>query len=263
MIGAFLSELLKLRRRGLLLGGGGLFLGFTALVTIIGIERASKTVSPEQRGFHVSVAELSQANGLVRGLDHAGPLMGIVMLGIFAAAFGSEYSTGMLRNLLVREPRRVQLLVGKFCALVVFGILVLLAAGVVSVVIAYALAPSKGIDTSAWSSSTGLSDLWSTMWHLTLSSLGFGTLGAALAVIFRSSVIALGVGVGWVLPAEAILAALWSNGQYWLPGQLLENLASGGSASVSLARTGLTLGAYGIVVAVATAYTFSRRDVAN
>jgi ABC-2 type transport system permease protein len=262
MIGAFLSELLKLRRRGLLLGGGGLFLGFTALVTILGIERASKTPGAG-RGLRVSVAELSQPNGLVRGLDHAGPLMGIVMLGIFAAAFGSEYSTGALRNLLVREPRRVRFLAGKYVALLAFGVLVLLAAVIVSVALAFVLAPSKGISTSAWTSSAGVSDLWSTVWHLVLASLGFGTLGAALALIFRSPVAALAIGVAWVLPAEAILSATWTNGQDWLPGQLLQNLASGGSTSVSLARTGLTLAAYWVVVAVGTSMLFSRRDVAS
>jgi len=262
MIGAFLSELLKLRRRGLLLGGGGAFLFFTALFTILGIENASKNPG-NGHGFHVSVAELSQPNGLVRGLSHAGPLLGIVMLGVFAAAFGAEYTTGALRNLLVREPRRVQFLAGKYIALVVFGVVALLAAGIVSVGLAFLLAPSKGVDTSAWTSSTGLSDLWSTMWHLVLSALGFGTLGAALAVIFRTPVAAIVVGIAWLLAAENILTLFWSNGSSWLPGQLLENLASGGSSSVSLVRTALTLAVYWAIVVVGTSVLFSRRDVAS
>ena len=86
--------------------------------------------------------------------------MGIVMLGIFAAAFGSEYTTGALRNLLVREPRRVQFLAGKYLALLVFGAVVILLASALSIVLALALAPGKGIDTSAWTSSTGLADTW-------------------------------------------------------------------------------------------------------
>lgn len=262
MIGAFWSELLKLRRPNLLLGAGALFLGFTALATILGIERASNGPGTG-RGLHVSIASLEQPDGLVRGIEHAGTLLGIVMLAIFGAAFGWEYSSGMLRNLLVREPRRVQFLVGKYVALMVFGVLVLLAAGIVSVALAFALAPSKGIDTSAWTSSTGLSDLWSTMWHLVVAALGFGTLGAALALIFRSSVAGIVIGIAWVLPAEAILNAEWSGGQYWLPGQLLENLSSGGSASVSLARTGITLAVYWVIIAIGVATLFARRDVAS
>jgi ABC-2 type transport system permease protein len=262
MTGAFLSELLKLRRRGLLLGGGGLLLGFTALFTVLGIENATKHPGTG-RGFHVSIAELSKPDGLVHGITRAGTLMGIVMLGIFAAAFGTEYTTGALRNLLVREPRRVKFLAGKYLALLVFGVAVVCLASVVSIVLALALAPSKGIDTSAWSSSTGLADTWRAIWHLVIASLGFGTVGAALAIIFRSPVAALAIGVAWLLPAEAILSALWSNGQDWLPGQLLSNLVDGGSTSVSLARTGLTLAVYWGIIAIGTAVLFSRRDVAT
>jgi ABC-2 type transport system permease protein len=231
-------------------------------VTILGIERASKTVQ-QGRGLHVTIATLEQPNGLVHGIDRAGTLLGIVMLGIFAAAFGTEYSTGMLRNLLVRQPRRVEFLAGKYVALLLFGVVVLLAAAIVSIGLAFALAPSKGISTSAWTSSAGLSATWSALWHLGLSALGFGTLGAALAVIFRSPIAALAVGVAWLLPAEGLLTSVWSTGQYWLPGQLLENLASGGSSTVTIARTLVTLAAYWIVVAVGVATLFSRRDVAS
>jgi len=262
MTGAFLSELLKLRRRGLLLGGGGLLLGFTAFFTVLGIENATKTPG-HGRGFHISIAELSQPNGLVHGITRAGTLMGIVMLGIFAAAFGSEYTTGALRNLLVREPRRVKFLAGKYLALLAFGAAVILLASALSIVLALALAPGKGIDTSAWTSSTGLADTWRAIWHLVIASLGFGTVGAALAIIFRSPVAALAIGVAWLIAAENILTALWSNGQYWLPGQLLSNLVDGGSSSVTLVRTGLTLVVYWAIVAVGTSVLFSRRDVAT
>jgi ABC-2 type transport system permease protein len=263
MTGAFVSELLKLRRRGLLLGGGGLLLGFTALFTILGIERATAHPALHERGFQISIARLEQPDGLVRGIERGGLLMGIVMLGIFAAAFGAEYTTGALRNLLVREPRRVHFLVGKYLALLVFAVAIVLVACVVSIALAFALAPSKGIDTTAWTSSAGVADTWRAVWHLIVAALGYGTLGAALAVIFRSPVIALGIAVAWLLPAEAILSNLWTNGQYWLPGQLLENLSSGGSVAVSLARTGATLAVYWIAIAVGTAVLFARRDVAN
>jgi ABC-2 type transport system permease protein len=262
MTGAFLSELLKLRRRGLLLGGGGLLLGFTALFTVLGIENATQRPGTG-RGFHISIAELSKPDGLVHGIERASTLMGIVMLGIFASAFGAEYTTGMLRNLLVREPRRVKLLAGKYLALLVFAVVIVVAACVVSIALALALAPGKGIDTTAWTSSTGVADTWRAVWHLLVAALGYGTVGAALAIIFRSPVAALAIGVAWILPAEAILSNLWSNGQYWLPGQLLSNFASGGSTTVSLARTGLTLIVYWAVIAIGTSVLFSRRDVAT
>jgi len=260
--GVFASELMKLRRPGPLIGGGGLLLGFTALVTVLGLERATGA-SWGQLLRPMVIAELSQPGGLVLGLNRGGTLMGIVVLGIFAAAFGTEYSTGALRNLLVREPRRLEFLTGKYLALLVFGTIVVFASAVVSVAIAFAIAPSRGIDTSAWTSAAGVAAVWSAMWHLTLAALGFGTLGAALAVVLRSPVAALAVGVAWILPAESILAAAWASGKYWLPGQLLQNLAVGGSASVSLSRTLITLGTYWLIVVIGTSLLFMRRDIAS
>ena len=81
-------------------------------------------------------------------------------------------------------------------------------------------------------------------------------------MILRSPVAALAVGVAWILPAESILAAAWADGQYWLPGQLLQNLAAGGSASVPIGRTLITLAVYWVIVVVGTSVLFVRRDVA-
>ena len=199
--GVFVSELMKLRRPALLLGGGAVLLGFIALVTVLGLERVTSG-SLGQFLRPIVLAELSQPGGLVLGLKRGGPLMGIVVLGIFAAAFGAEYSTGMLRNLLVREPRRLEFLAGKYLALLLFGAAVVLAAAIVSIGVAFAIAPSRGIATGAWTSEAGIAAVWSAIWHLIIAALGFGTLGAALAVILRSPVAALAVGVAWVLPGR-------------------------------------------------------------
>lgn len=260
--GAFASEWLKLRRRGLLLGGVLPLLAFTILVTALTIERATKTLELGRRGFRVSVDQLSQPDGLVHGLTSASTLLGIIVLGIFAMAMGSEYGYGTLRNLLVREPRRLRLLAGKYLALLVFGAVLVTVACAVSVAVSFALGPSKGVDTSAWTSSAGLHALGSATGHVVLAALGYGTLGVALAIVLRSSVAALAVGVVWLLPAEAIIDAVWTDGGRWLPGQLLEALAHGGTDATSIVRAGLLLAVYGVAVAVAAAIVFERRDVA-
>lgn len=261
LIGAFSSEWPKLRRRSLLLGGVGSLLAFTILVTTLGIERATTSLHFERRGFRVSVAELSQPDGLVHGITSASTLLGIVVLGIFAAAFGSEYSQGTLRSLLVREPRRLRLLGGKLAALLVFGTLLVILACALSVATSFALAPSKGIDTAGWTSSAGLHALGTALGHMILSCLGYGLLGAALAILLRSPVVSLAVGVAWLLPAEAIIAAAWSDGARWLPGRLLDAIANGGSDSASFARAGVLLLVYGAAVLVGTGLVFRRRDV--
>ena len=263
MLGAFSSELVKLRRRGVLFWGLGGGLLFTVLATVFTIERAVNTLAPgfHAHGFRVTIAQLSQPDGLVHGVVDVSNLVGIVALCLFAGATASEYSQGTLRNLLVRQPRRAELLSGKFLALALFiGIAVLLAIAVASGV-AFALAPGKGIDTSAWTSSTGLSDLWHSILHVYLACLGYGILGTALAVVLRSPGVAIALGVAWVLPVEAIITnAIWSNGDRWLPGQLLSALAHGGNSSSSYAHALVTIAIYAAIVAAGTLMLFRRQD---
>jgi ABC-2 type transport system permease protein len=263
MLGAFSSELVKLRRRGVLLWGLGGGLLFTVLATVFTIERAVNTLAPGFHGgrFRVTIAALSQPDGLVHGVIDVSNLVGIVALCLFAGATASEYSQGTLRNLLVRQPRRAELLSGKFLALALFiGIAVLLAIAVASGV-AFALAPGKDIDTSAWTSSSGLSDLWHSILHVYLACVGYGIFGTALAVVLRSPGVAIALGVAWVLPVEAIITnAIWSNGDRWLPGQLLSALAHGGNSSSSYAHALVTLAIYAAIVAAGALMLFRRRD---
>lgn len=262
MLGAFSSEWVKLRRRSMLLWGLGGGLLFTVLATVFTIERATKTLAPgfHGHGFRITVAQLSQPDGLVHGIVDVSNLVGIVALCLFAGAVATEYSQGTLRNLLVRQPRRSQLLSGKFLALALFiGLAVVLAIAVAAAV-AFALAPSKGIHTSAWTSSTGLTDFGQSILHVYLACIGYGVLGTALAIVLRSPAVAIALGVAYVLPGEAIINALWSNGDRWLPGQLLSALAHGGTSSASYAHALLTLALYAVVAAAGTLVLFQRRD---
>jgi len=142
---------------------------------------------------------------------------------------------------------------------VFIGIAVLLAIGVATGV-AFALAPSKGIHTSAWTSSTGLNDLGQSVLHVYLACIGYGILGTGLAVVLRSPAVAIALGVACVLPGEAIINALWDNGDRWLPGQLLSAVAHGGTSSASYTHALVTLTVYAVIVAAGTLVLFGRRD---
>jgi uncharacterized membrane protein len=121
---------------------------------------------------------------------------------------------------------------GKFLALTGFvGLAIACSRSAVAASVAFALARSKGVDTSAWTSSTGIDDLGQTILHVYLASLGYGILGAALAVLPRSPALAVAIGVAYALPGEAVITRLWDRGGYWLPGQLLAALAHGGTTS--------------------------------
>jgi ABC-type transport system involved in multi-copper enzyme maturation permease subunit len=260
--GAFSSEWVKLRRRSLLVWGLGGGLLFGVFATALTIERTQKSF-PSGTGarFHVTIAELSRPDGFVHGVLTASNLIGIVALCLFAAAVASEYSQGTLRNLLVREPRRARLLLGKFLALAVFFAIAIVLAVVVSAGVAFALGPAKGIHTSAWNSGTGLTDLRQTVLHIYLASIGYAVLGTALAVLLRSPALAVAIGVAYALPAEAIIDRLWDSGDRWLPGQLLDALAHGGTSTVSYSHALITLTAYATIIAAGTLVLFRRQDV--
>jgi ABC-type transport system involved in multi-copper enzyme maturation permease subunit len=258
---AFLSEWLKLRRRGMYFGAGLMVFFGGGLATVLGvIEKAGS--GPPQRargpaGRLLTQAQLSAPDGLARLLARGSALLGVIALVLFAMSFASEYSQGTLRNLLVREPRRLRLLLGKTLAMGLFvAIAVVLAMGV-GTAIAYWLAPGHGITTSAWS----IDSLFSAMGRVILTTFAWGVLGMVLGIALRAPAPAIGVGVAYGFVLENLLSAAWSSGARWLPGQLLSGFASGGSTDLSIGRAATLLIVYMAAILMVGATLFLRRDV--
>jgi ABC-type transport system involved in multi-copper enzyme maturation permease subunit len=262
MWGAFASEWIKLRRRSMLLWGFGAGLFFPLLATILTIERATRTPQLfSGHGIHITYAVLEQPNGLVHGVTDVSGLIGIVSLCLFAAAFSIEYSQGTLRNLLVREPRRATFLAGKFAAMVSFILVVVIVSIGISVAVAFILAPGRGISTSAWTGSTGLNDLFQSVFHAWLAASFYGVFGAALGILLRSPAVSIPVAVIYFLPIEAIIVgAIWSGGANWLPAHLLNALAHGGNGDSSYYHALLMLAIYSLAIGGAIVTLFKRRD---
>ncbi len=204
-------------------------------------------------------AQLHSSAGLARALGQSTILLGVVALCIGAAALASEYSTGTLRNLLVREPHRHLRLLGGMAV----GVLTFIAAAtVVALVVAsgaaVAVASTKGIDTSAWLAPAGLGHVGRASLDLLASTLGFGLIGILLGVVLRSPVAAIGVGVAYALPVEAILSSTVNGIDRFLPGQLLGVLADGGTHAISYTSAGLTVLLYATVAVVGVGALFWR-----
>ena len=56
----------------------------------------------------------------------------------------------------------------------------------------------------------------------------------ALAIFVRSIPVALAIGIVWSGPFEHLLEDAWTAAGQWFPGLLLEALAAGGTADVSV-----------------------------
>src|SRR5438132_1353544 len=132
MLRAFLSEWVKLRRRGMYFGAGLMVFFGGGLATVLGVINKAGNGPPQRvrgpGGGLLTQAQLIASDGLAKLLARGSALLGVIALVLFAMSFASEYSQGTLRNLLVREPRRLHLLAGKTLALGLFVSIAVIAA---------------------------------------------------------------------------------------------------------------------------------------
>ena len=161
-------------------------------------------------------------------------LLGIVAFGIAAAQTASEYSLGTLRQVLVRQPRRIALLAGKMLAVVTFILLAFVFAAVVAFVVAIVMAHARHTSTSAWFTGTGLGDLFRALGDIALAVVGYSILGLAIGQLLRSAVFSVIAGLAWMIAIENIIARIVPGTTKWLPGAALETVASGGTEGPEL-----------------------------
>lgn len=264
MVKVVLSELIRLRRRGYVLGWLGLTAAFTALINVVMFQVVGDDAAPTD-GPGVSfptLEELLAQDGIVAGLAAASSLLGVVTLSFWAIAAATDYSTGLVRLLVAAEPRRWRLLLGKWVALALSTAVVTGAALVVDLVAAPAAAAAAGADPTAWGTSL-ISVTAGAALDLFLALLVWGTIGMALAVLTRSSGIAIGIGVGYVLLLESVVKAALTGIGDWLPGTTISALAAGGTADVPFGQA-LGLGTLYVVAALVLALAvLSRRDITD
>jgi len=263
MFRVVIAELRKLRRPSLLLGTiatvGGLSALFTSIVFLMINSKGGNT----KRGESIGPKELSEALGLVYGFKLVGVFLGVVALCIFASQTAQEYSLGTLRNLLVRQPSRMKILAGKFIAMKLFALVMVLFAGVLSIAISYALSGRAKVDTTAWGTSIAMHLLFESVLNIFIATLCFGTFGMILGLLFRSPISAIAVGVLWNLILENILSALINSTAKWLPGINFSNIGEGGNPDLNYKHSiAVSLG-YLIVSGALAAILFKKRDVSN
>jgi len=253
MFRAFRHELLKLRRPTMLLGSFGVMSALALLGVVITITRAGTGKAD------VTLASLSQPDGFAVMMQRGTELLGIVALGVVAIAVAQDYSTGMLRSMLMREPRRLRLLAGKLAADLLYTTAAAVTGLAVAFVVALAIGPAKGVDTSQWLHS-GLLTTAAQFGAEALVALGFGIFGAVLAILLRNPATAVIVGVAWSLPVEGLLGRVWSSLEQWLPVHQLGIIADRGQGATLSTALLLTAG-FAAAAVVASGAIFRRADV--
>lgn len=262
MIAAFRSEWVKLTRRNFALGAITALVGFSVAITAVSILRANDAGTHSGPMGKISLDDLAAPGGWLAGLGAASTFLGLVTLAIFASNVAGEFTTGTIRSVLVLEPRRLRVLAGKVVALTSFiAVGLAIAAGLVAAV-AFPLAGKENISTSAWTTTSALTEGLSTYVNVLLSCLAWGAFGAMLGMITKSSAIAIAAGVGYFLLGEQLLLnSLWPSTEEWLPASAMSALADGGNAAISFCTAVLLVAAYAAGAYLLAATSFTRRDI--
>lgn len=252
------AELFRLLRRRTVLFAGAGALVFSAVATLTVFSSAQQTGVPSRQGG-ATLAALADHG--TEAFAVGASFVGFFVFVTFIALLAGEFSGGTFRALLLQDPHRLRLIVGKLT-----GIL-LVAAGVVAFAelctfgLSLVVAPSQDVSTSGWLSvdglAAGLGDYAAVMAGVT----GWAIFGTTLAVIFRSAPIALGVGFAWAGPFENIVVDSWDTGFRVFPGQVLGSLIRGGTAELGMGQAVVTAGIYTGIAAIASLLLITRRDV--
>ncbi|GLV53209.1 hypothetical protein KDH_00640 [Dictyobacter sp. S3.2.2.5] len=214
IVRAFRSELLKCRRWSMVAGTGIMLVvsAFFAYLTFHQITSGvtGQEVDPLTHAFSTSL-------GLITVVGQARSFIIVVSLIMITVNLAAEWSQGTWRNLLVREPRRLPLLVGKMLALLLFVLGSMTLALVASSALILVTAGAQGVQTAAWTSVSGISAWFAFFGNEVLCLIGICLLGMLIAILTRSTGIAVGVALAYVLVPEGIIAMVWQEGSRWFP----------------------------------------------
>jgi ABC-2 type transport system permease protein len=263
MFKVFFAEWRKLRRPTLFFGTFAAALFFNGLVTSFVYLMIDSPDGNSDRGRSVGRDVLGLASGSVYGFASIGGLLGIITLCVFAAQTAQEYTYGTLRNLLVRQPRRLLLLVGKYSAMKTFALLLTLVNAVVSIAISVYLSDRAKVVTDLWFTSDGWSSIGHTLINVYISIVFYAIIGITLGILLRSPISSISIALVWILIIENLIGAVKPVTLDWMPGNQFATIAQGGTPLLSYSHA-MTLGiSYVLVALIASTVIFVKRDVAN
>lgn len=262
MIRIIHAELVRLLRRRTLVGMAAGALAFALVAGFTVFASAADTTDASRRGG-ATLADLTSAGGGTAAFATAASFAGFLVFVTVIALVATDFSGGTLRAMLLRDPHRVRMIVGKLAGFLIVAASVVLVAEVSTLAVSWLVAPTQDISSSAWFSLEGLGAAATDYSTVLAGVAGWAVFGTTLGVIFRSTPLALGVGFAWAGPVENIIVESWPTGFRFFPGQVLGSLIRGGTIELGFGRAVVTALAYTAVAFTATLLLMSRRDVTS
>jgi ABC-type transport system involved in multi-copper enzyme maturation permease subunit len=260
MIDTFRSEWILLNRKRLWVTTGLTTVVFTVVATALAISTAKPFLQAPDAGLVLEA--LFGAGGATAAVIFSVAFSSILVLAAFASSTGNEFTRGTLRVALTHQPRRWSLMAGKLAArLTVAAILMALALAVGAATSAI-VAPAQDIDTTGWFGGDALGQAAGDYVRLLAFVVLYALIGTTIAVLVRSTPIALAIGLIWFGPIENVIGEGRAWADRWFPGLLLRSMLqpdTPGSTATGTAVT--TLAVYAAVCIGIIAVVMSRRDV--
>jgi ABC-type Na+ efflux pump permease subunit len=260
MINSFRSEWILLNRKKL-----WLVLGLTtAVYTIVATALVISTAKPllQQQDEGLSLEALVGAGGATMAVIFSIAFSFILVLAAFASSTGNEFTRGTLRAALTFQPSRVSLMTGKLVARVVLALIIMAGALVIGSITAAIVAPAQDIDTAGWFGLEAFGEAAEDYVRAIAFVVGFALIGTTIAVLVRSTPVALGIGLLWFGPIENVIGEGRAWADRWFPGMLLRSVVQPQAPEAVATPTALaTLGAYAAVCVAVIGVVMARRDV--
>ncbi len=263
MFKVFFAEWRKLRRPTLFFGTFAAALFFNGLITSFIYLMIDSPQGNGDRGRTITREVLGLAGGSVTGFASIGGLLGIIALCVFAAQSAQEYTYGTLRNLLVRQPRRLTLLMGKYAAMKTFALLLTMINAIVSIAVSVYLSDRATVSTDLWFTSAGWSEIAHTLVNVYISIVFYAIIGITLGIFLRSPISAISIALVWILIIENLIGAVKPETLDWMPGNQFAVIAEGGTPLVSYSHALILGSSYVLLALLVSSFLFTKRDVAN
>jgi hypothetical protein len=263
MFKVFFAEWRKLRRPTLFFGTFAAALFFNGLITSFIYLMIDSPQGNGDRGRTITREVLGLAGGSVTGFASIGGLLGIIALCVFAAQSAQEYTYGTLRNLLVRQPRRLTLLMGKYAAMKTFALLLTIINAIVSIAVSVYLSDRATVSTDLWFTSAGWSEIGHTLVNVYISIVFYAIIGITLGIFLRSPISAISIALVWILIIENLIGAVKPETLDWMPGNQFAVIAEGGTPLVSYSHALILGSSYVLLALLVSSFLFTKRDVAN
>jgi ABC-2 type transport system permease protein len=256
------AELLRLVRRRTMVVTAAAALLFSVVATLTVLSSAGDSApGAGSRQGGTTLAALAGEGGGTEAFAVGASFVGFLVFVTIIALVAGEFSGGTFRAMLLRQPHRLRVIVGKLAGILLVAAGVVAVAEVLTFLLALAVAPTQDISTSEWFSVGNLEAAAQDYATVLAGVTGWAVFGTTLAVIFRSTPLALGVGFAWAGPFENIVVDSWQAGYQYFPGQVLGSLIRGGTLELGMGRAVATAALYTAVAATASLILVSRRDV--